>query len=143
MPGIAQAPVTPTFREFAAEWLDARSRELRETALADYSWQLTSHLLPFFHGHHLPRITVAEVDRYREARGPRGPAVRRVDQQDDHQRQLRRVSITVEGRRLAAEPVVVDHVVPIGGIGQLVNTVVAEPQGYLVPESEPETAWVP
>jgi hypothetical protein len=33
--------------------------------LLDYSWQLTYHLLPFFHGHQLPEITVAEVDRYR------------------------------------------------------------------------------
>ena len=65
-PGIARTPVTPTFHEFASEWLDARSRELCQTTLADYSWQLTSHLLPFFHAHHLPQITVAEVDRYRE-----------------------------------------------------------------------------
>jgi hypothetical protein len=33
--------------------------------------------------------------------------------------------------------------VQIAGIGELVNTVVAEPEGYLAPESEPETAWVP
>jgi hypothetical protein len=65
-PGIAQARVTPTFHEFASDWLDARSRDLRETTLADYSWPLTSHLLPFFHAHRLPQITVAEVDRYRE-----------------------------------------------------------------------------
>ena len=29
-------------------------------------WQLCNHLLPFFHRHRLPQITVAEVDRYRE-----------------------------------------------------------------------------
>ena len=32
--------------------------------------------------------------------------------------------------------------IEIGGIGELVNTVVDEPEGYLAPESEPETAWV-
>jgi 2-keto-4-pentenoate hydratase/2-oxohepta-3-ene-1,7-dioic acid hydratase in catechol pathway len=33
--------------------------------------------------------------------------------------------------------------VQIDGIGELVNTVVAEPDGYLAPESEPGTEWVP
>ncbi len=66
----------PTFHEFASEWLEARSRELRETTVADYSWQLSNHLLPFFHRHHLPQITVAEVDRYREHKVARGPRCR-------------------------------------------------------------------
>ncbi len=38
----------------------------REHTIADYTWQLTHHLLPFFHRHKLSQITVAEVDRYRE-----------------------------------------------------------------------------
>jgi hypothetical protein len=38
----------------------------RESSIADYSWQLSNHLLPFFHAHRLPQITVAEVDWYRE-----------------------------------------------------------------------------
>src|ERR671939_249441 len=59
------APATPTFHEFASEWLEARRGELRESTLADYTWQLSNHLLPFFHRHLLPQITVAEVDRYR------------------------------------------------------------------------------
>ena len=33
----------------------------------DYEWQLTHHLLPFFAGHRLSQITIAEVDRYRHA----------------------------------------------------------------------------
>ncbi len=68
-PGVNQgatALASPTFHEFASEWLDARRAELREATLADYTWQLCNHLLPFFHGHRLPQITVAEVDRYRE-----------------------------------------------------------------------------
>ena len=68
-PGVgraAEAPTSPTFHEFASEWLDARRGELRESSVADYSWQLCNHLLPFFHRHYLPKITVAEVDRYRD-----------------------------------------------------------------------------
>jgi integrase len=67
-PGVAsasQAPAAPTFHEFASEWLEARRSEFKETTIADYTWQLCNHLLPFFHRHHLPQITVAEVDRYR------------------------------------------------------------------------------
>src|SRR5215212_8855381 len=58
-PGVAsaaEAPAAPTFHEFASEWLEARRSELKETTLADYTWQLCNHL---------PQITVAEVDRYR------------------------------------------------------------------------------
>jgi integrase len=60
------APLAPTFHEFASEWLEARRSELRPTSIADYTWQLSNHLLPFFHRHRLPQITVAEVDRYRD-----------------------------------------------------------------------------
>ena len=60
------APVDPGFHAFASEWIDARRRELREATILDYSWQLSNHLLPFFHKHQLSQITVAEVDRYRE-----------------------------------------------------------------------------
>jgi integrase len=57
---------SPGFHEFASEWLEARRGELRESTLADYTWQLSNHLLPFFHRHRLPQITVTEVDRYRD-----------------------------------------------------------------------------
>jgi integrase len=57
---------SPGFHEFASEWLEARRGELRESTRADYTWQLSNHLLPFFHRHRLPQITVAEVDRYRD-----------------------------------------------------------------------------
>jgi len=60
------APVDPGFHVFASEWIEARRRELREATILDYSWQLSNHLLPFFHRHQLSQITVAEVDRYRE-----------------------------------------------------------------------------
>jgi 2-keto-4-pentenoate hydratase/2-oxohepta-3-ene-1,7-dioic acid hydratase in catechol pathway len=33
--------------------------------------------------------------------------------------------------------------IEVEGIGDLVNTVIEEPEGYLAPESEPGTAWVP
>ena len=57
----------PTFHEFASEWLAARRGELRPNTLLDYERQLTHHLLPFFAGHRLSQITIAEVDRYRHA----------------------------------------------------------------------------
>ncbi len=34
--------------------------------MSRYRWQLTDHLLPFFHDHRLTEITIAEVDRYRD-----------------------------------------------------------------------------
>ena len=55
-----------TFHEFASEWMAAKQREIRETTALDYRWQLSNHLLPFFHAHPLADISVAEVDRYRE-----------------------------------------------------------------------------
>ena len=62
-----QAPPTdPTFHEFASEWFDAKRRTLRPKTIEDYEWRLTHHLLPFFAGHRLSRLSVAEVDRYRE-----------------------------------------------------------------------------
>jgi integrase len=64
-----EAPrVVPTFHEFASEWFDAKRRELRANTIADYSWRLTNHLLPYFAGHPLSRITIQEVDRYRQAK---------------------------------------------------------------------------
>jgi integrase len=62
----APGPDAPTFHEFASEWMAAKSREAREATVLDYRWQLSNHLLPFFHAHRLVDITVAEVDRYRE-----------------------------------------------------------------------------
>jgi integrase len=56
-----------SFHEFASDWLHAlRDEGLAASTLADYSWQLSNHLLPFFAEHRLPEITIAEVDRYRQ-----------------------------------------------------------------------------
>lgn len=64
-----QERADPTFHEFASAWFEAISSEgLRPNTLADYEWQLTLHLLPFFKVHRLLEITVAEVDRYRQAK---------------------------------------------------------------------------
>ena len=53
-------------RTFASEWYEGlRHESLRETTLADYSWQLSCHLLPFFARHRLSEITIEQVDRYR------------------------------------------------------------------------------
>src|SRR3954471_6861020 len=51
---VLDADPDPTFHEFASDWYEGLRHEgLRETTLADYGWQLSSHLLPFFAGHHL------------------------------------------------------------------------------------------
>ncbi len=64
-----EAPAeVPTFHEFASEWMAARRPELRPRTIKDYEWALSYHLLPFFKGHLLPEITVAEVDRYKQAK---------------------------------------------------------------------------
>ena len=58
----------PTFHEFASEWLEGASPELRERTRVDYRWRLSNHLLPYFADHQLSAITVEEVDRYRRAK---------------------------------------------------------------------------
>jgi integrase len=73
--GVWQPPTPPpvvelrtgvlTFHEFATEWYREGLSEWRPNTQADYLWQLSSHLLPFFKDHQLAQITVDEVDRYR------------------------------------------------------------------------------
>jgi hypothetical protein len=53
------------FGAFASSWLEELAPTLRPNTVLDYRWQLEKHLLPFFGGHRLAEITVAEVDRYR------------------------------------------------------------------------------
>ena len=72
---VAEPRPEPTFREFASEWYEARrlegghgGRGLSESASANLRWQLTNHLLPFFHHYRLGQITVEDVDRYRRAK---------------------------------------------------------------------------
>jgi integrase len=69
---IAAAPESadtdPGFHEFASAWFAANESGWRPSTRLDYQWQLSSHLLPFFKGHRLSQITIAEVDRYRAAK---------------------------------------------------------------------------
>ncbi len=58
----------PTFHEFASEWFASVKGDLRPKTIADYQWQLSHHLLPFFADHTLRQIDVREVDRYRDAK---------------------------------------------------------------------------
>ena len=74
-PAPARAPVIdqdPTFLDFASDWFAERKNEWRETTQADYEWQLSHHLLPFFQHHRLSQITIAEVDRYRQGKVDEG-----------------------------------------------------------------------
>ena len=61
----AEAPAAPDLPRVRLGVARGAPRRARSHTLADYTWQLCNHLLPFFHRHHLPQITVAEVDRYR------------------------------------------------------------------------------
>ena len=65
-------PEDPSFHEFASEWLEAVSPALADRTVERYRWQLTSHLLPFFHRHGLSEITVAEGSGGEGARTPTG-----------------------------------------------------------------------
>jgi integrase len=67
-PGAALPAETPTFHEFATDWLEARRPELRPRTVKDYEWALAYHLLPFFKDHRLTEVTIAEVDRYKLAK---------------------------------------------------------------------------
>jgi integrase len=68
-PQPVEAPADmPTFHVFASEWMEGRRPELRPRTIKDYEWALSHHLLPFFKGHLLSEITVAEVDRYKQAK---------------------------------------------------------------------------
>ena len=58
----------PTLHEFASEWFEAKREEIRPNTASSYRNDLTNHLLPFFAGHRLSQITIAEVDRYRSAK---------------------------------------------------------------------------
>ena len=63
---VPDAEPDPSFHAFASEWFEGlRDEGLREATLADYRWQLSSHLLPFFARHRLSEITIEQVDRYR------------------------------------------------------------------------------
>jgi integrase len=66
-PPAVMAP-DPTFHEFATQWFRSTRGEWRPSTQLDYEWQLSNHLLPFFKDRRLSQITVAEVDRYRQAK---------------------------------------------------------------------------
>lgn len=68
---------TPTFHEFASEWLEMKEPEVAPKTAAGYRWALELHLLPVFAGYPLDQIGVADIDRYKSAKlreGALGPA---------------------------------------------------------------------
>jgi integrase len=75
----AKAPLvaeTPTFHEFASEWLEGREPDLRPKTVKSYRWLLSGHLLPHFAQLHLDQIGPEHVDRYKAAKlreGALGP----------------------------------------------------------------------
>ncbi len=75
----AKAPLvaeTPTFHEFASEWMEGREPDLRPKTVKSYRWLLSGHLLPHFAKLHLDQIGPEHVDRYKAAKlreGALGP----------------------------------------------------------------------
>jgi integrase len=67
---------TPTFDEFADEWMAIREPELRRKTVESYRWQLESHLLPHLGKLELDALGPQEIDRYKAAKlreGALGP----------------------------------------------------------------------
>ncbi|MEX0972283.1 MAG: phage integrase SAM-like domain-containing protein [Solirubrobacterales bacterium] len=64
-PAPTEEAPTPSFHEFASEWLATRRHEFAARTVEDYELTLTHHLLPFFKGHALSEITAQEIDRYK------------------------------------------------------------------------------
>lgn len=54
----------PTFHEFAEQWWIRNEKQLRPSTRVDYRWRLENHLLPYFAGTSLDRITFDLVERY-------------------------------------------------------------------------------
>ncbi len=72
-PEPVEAPAeVPTFHQFASEWLKAREPELRPRSVADYEWCFSHHLLPFFAGHRLDEIDIAQSTATRRRRSAKG-----------------------------------------------------------------------
>jgi len=72
------APAELTFHELAEQWWVEHELQLRTTTRRDYRNRLELHLLPFFGGHRLGQITVAEVDRYKAAKLREAETIRRA-----------------------------------------------------------------
>ena len=62
---VAKLAEDPSFHEFSSEWFESHRHEVAPRSVEDYRWGLQRHLLPYFMGHRLSQITIAEVDRYR------------------------------------------------------------------------------
>lgn len=74
----ADAPTgSPTFHEFASDWLEMKEPEVAPKTAVGYRWALELHLLPVFARLRLDQIGVADIDRYKSAKlreGALGPA---------------------------------------------------------------------
>lgn len=54
----------PTFHEYADQWFEKHRLTLRPSAVADYTWRLECHLLPFFKDDRLGDITYQRIKEY-------------------------------------------------------------------------------
>jgi integrase len=59
----AEPEPVPTFHEFAEQWWVRNKRQLAASTCVDYEWRLR-HLLPFFAGYRLDRITFDLVEQF-------------------------------------------------------------------------------
>jgi integrase len=104
-----EPPDDPTFHDFASQWI-ANQSHLGERTVEDYTWALSSHLLPFFADHRLSQITVAEVDRYKawKVRERELPHINRPLSNNSINKTIKRLAqildVAVEYGHLAANP---------------------------------------
>lgn len=72
VPDPVEVGEDPLFHEFASDWWENKKHDLSEKTRDSYEDQLVNDILPFFRNHRLSQITVAEVDRFRDALKMRG-----------------------------------------------------------------------
>jgi integrase len=65
---VEEPTSVPTFHEFSSEWFERHRREVGERTIEHWLWLLSGHLLPFFAGYSLDRITPELVDRFKVAK---------------------------------------------------------------------------
>jgi integrase len=74
----ASSDPDPSFHAFASDWFAAKRGEIQPNTAASYRNDLVNHLLPFFKDHRLSEITVAEVDKYRQAKVAQAAELREI-----------------------------------------------------------------
>lgn len=121
---VSDAPTeSPTFHEFASEWLEMKEPEVAPKTAAGYRWALERHLLPVFARYPLDQIRVADIDRYKSAKL--------------RERALGNAQINKTTKLMAQ---ILDRAMEYGALPEGRN--VARGKGRRLREPKPERVWV-